>query len=134
MTKGKDSIRTPLGHARGLGSAKEGSHHWWMQRVSAVALIPLSIYILSSMPFIAETDHATFVSWLASPGVAITAILFVLTSFYHAALGIQIIVEDYVTAEGWKLALLMLNNFAFIAMGAVCLFSIIYIGLSFHGH
>ena len=129
---GNKSIRTPLGHARGLGSAREGSHHWWMQRVSAVALVPLTIFAWSSLPFIMETNHADFIAWLGSPTVAISAILFVLTSFYHAALGIQVIIEDYVTAEGLKLALVMLNNFAFIAMGAACLFSIVYITL--HGH
>jgi succinate dehydrogenase / fumarate reductase membrane anchor subunit len=133
MTDKNSSIRTPLGHARGLGAAKEGAHHWWMQRVSAVALIPLSIYVLSSLPFVIEGDYGAFINWIGSPVVALVAILFVLASFYHAALGLQVIIEDYAEREIWKLSLLMLNNFAFIVMGAACVFSIACIAFT-HGH
>jgi succinate dehydrogenase / fumarate reductase membrane anchor subunit len=132
MSDKQSSIRTPLGHARGLGSAKEGTHHWWMQRVSAVALIPLSIYVLSALPFVTENSYSDFINWLSAPSVAIVAILFVLTSFYHAALGIQVIIEDYAESHGWKLSLLMLNNFAFIVMSAASVFSIVYISFT-HG-
>lgn len=132
--KKQGSIRTPLGHARGLGAAKEGTHHWWMQRVTGVALIPLTIYALSFLPFATEENYNDFINSISTPGIAIVAILFVLASYYHAALGIQVIIEDYIQNEGWKLSLLMLNNFIFIALGAASLFSIIYISFTFHGH
>jgi succinate dehydrogenase / fumarate reductase, membrane anchor subunit len=132
MSDNKNSIRTPLGYARGLGSSKEGTHHWWMQRVSSIALVPLSLYWLSCLPEMTTGTYAHFISWIGSPLVAIIAILFILTSFYHAALGLQVIIEDYITREGAKLSLLMLNNFTFIALGAACVFAILHISFSLH--
>ena len=133
MSDKKSGLRTPLGHARGLGSAKEGVHHWWMQRVSAMALVPLSIFAVASLPMAAEGNYTDFTNWIGTPWVAIAAILFVLASFYHAAMGIQVIIEDYIQNEGWKLSLIMLTNFTFIALGAASLFSIVYISFSLHG-
>lgn len=133
MSNSKDSIRTPLGHARGLGSSRQGAHHWWMQRVSAVALVPLSLYWLTCLPEMTTGTHAQFIGWIGSPMVAILAILFIITSFYHAALGLQVIIEDYITSEGLKLSALILNNFTFIALGAACTFAILRISFSFHG-
>ena len=134
MTKDSNSIRTPLGAARGLGSAKEGARHWWMQRVSALAMVPLSLYWLTCLPEMTTDTYAHFISWIGSPLVAILAILFIVASFYHAVLGLQVIIEDYVTSEGRKLALLMLNNFTFIALGAACVFAILHISFSLHGY
>jgi succinate dehydrogenase / fumarate reductase, membrane anchor subunit len=132
MSNNKDSIRTPLGHARGLGSSKEGTHHWWMQRVSSVALVPLSLYWLTCLPEMTTGTYAHFISWVGSPAVSILAILFIITSFYHAALGLQVIIEDYITGEGMKLSLLMLNKFTFIALAASCIFAILHISFSLH--
>ncbi len=132
-THTQPTIRTPLGAARGLGSAKEGAHHWWMQRVSAIALVPLSLYWLSYLPHLTSSNYADFLGWIGAPATAIVAILFVIASFYHAALGIQVIIEDYIISEGLKIATLLLNKFTFFALAAACIFSIAYISFT-HGH
>ena len=128
------TIRTPLGRARGLGSAKEGTHHWWMQRVSSIALIPLSLYWLSCLGCMTTKDYSEFINWIGYPEVSIAAILFIIVSFYHAALGIQVIIEDYVESEGWKVTLFMLNNLTFFFLGIVCIFTIAYINFALYGH
>lgn len=130
MTKNNDSIRTPLGRARGLGSSKEGTHHWWMQRVSSIALVPLSLYWLCSLKHITDTDQMAFTAWLGQPVNGIAAILFIIAAFYHAMLGLQVIIEDYVHGEGMKLASLLLNKLVFFALGAVCIFAVLYINFA----
>jgi succinate dehydrogenase / fumarate reductase membrane anchor subunit len=130
MTKNNDSIRTPLSRARGLGSSKEGMHHWWMQRVSSIALVPLSLYWLCSLKNITDTDLGSFAAWLGKPVNGIAAVLFIIASFYHAMLGIQVIIEDYVHGEGAKIVSLTLNKLAFFTAGAVCLFAVLYINFA----
>ena len=130
--KKQETIRTPLGAARGLGSAKEGVHHWWMQRVSAMALVPLSLYWLAYLPEIASGNRAEVAAWLASPCTAIAAILFVIASFYHAALGIQVIIEDYVIAKGLRMGALLLNNYFFFLLGVACIYAILFTSFT-HG-
>lgn len=127
MTHNNDSIRTPLGRARGLGSAREGAHHWWMQRASSVALIPLCLFFLMQFDRIVTTDHAAFIAWAAEPCVAVGLLLFIVTAFYHAALGIQVIVEDYVHGEGAKIAVLLLNKIFFFFLGVAAVFAVIRI-------
>ena len=124
------SIRTPLAHARGLGSARAGTHHWWMQRVTSIALVPLSIYWLCALKHITDTDQMAFTAWLGKPVNGIAAILFIIAAFYHAMLGLQVIIEDYVHGEGCKLASLLLNKLAFFALGAVCIFAVLYINFA----
>ncbi|MEZ0261099.1 MAG: succinate dehydrogenase, hydrophobic membrane anchor protein [Alphaproteobacteria bacterium] len=130
MKKNKDSIRTPLGRARGLGSSKEGTHHWWMQRVTSIALLPLSLYWLFQLKHITETDHGDFTAWLHQPVNGIAAVLFIIASFYHAMLGVQVIIEDYVHGEGAKIVTLLLNKLAFFTAGAVCIFAVLYINFA----
>lgn len=130
----QETIRTPLGRARGLGSAKDGTHHWWMQRVSAVALLPLSLYWLTCLPCLTSRDYPAFISWIGDPFVAIAALMFIAASFYHAMLGVQVIIEDYVHAEGCKIACLLVNKLAFIFMGFACFFAVIYINFALYGH
>jgi succinate dehydrogenase / fumarate reductase, membrane anchor subunit len=123
------SFRSPMGRVRGLGSAKQGTHHWWMQRVSAIALAFLGLWLLFSLIGLSGADHAAFVGWLRQPLAAVLLGLFVLAAFYHLKLGLQVIVEDYVHAEGSKLAALLAVNFAAIGLGALCLFSILRVAL-----
>ncbi len=129
----KETIRSPLAQARGLGSAKDGTHHWWMQRVTAIALIPLSIYWLAHLDDLAEKDYAMFISWLGDPFVSIAALLFIAASFYHAMLGVQVIIEDYVHEEGSKIGCLLLNKLCFFFMGFACFFAVVYINFALYG-
>jgi succinate dehydrogenase / fumarate reductase membrane anchor subunit len=99
-----DRLRSPLGRAIGLGSAKEGAEHWWAQRVSAVALIPLGLWFAASLLALAGADRAAVLAWLHAPVQAILAILLLIAVFYHAALGLQVVIEDYVHAEWLKVS------------------------------
>ena len=98
------SYRTPLGRVRGLGSAKGGTHHWWMQRLTAVALVPLTVWFILSLITLSGADHETAAAWLASPLPAVLMILLIIATFHHLQLGLQVIIEDYVHGEGMKLA------------------------------
>lgn len=129
MTDSNTSIRTPLGRARGLGSAKEGVHHWWMQRVTAVALIPLTLFLLFHIDSIVSADYAAVTEWMSGIDIAIALMLFIVASFYHATLGIQVIIEDYVHGEGAKIALFLLNKIFFFFAGFAAVFAVIKINL-----
>lgn len=120
------SLRTPLSKAKGLGSAKEGAAHWWLQRLTAIALIPLAIWFVFAVALLGDASYESIISWLQKPHVAILLILFVAATFYHTQLGLQVIVEDYV--HGWlKVVTLILLNFlciAFAVAGIVALLKI----------
>lgn len=122
------SLRTPLSNAKGLGSAKEGAHHWWAQRLTSIALVPLTIWFAYSIASFGEYSYDAVVIWMQSPLVAVALALLVVTMFYHAQLGIQVIIEDYV--GGWrKVASLILLNFVCISLVFMGLFSIIKVSL-----
>ena len=123
------SIKTPLGQVRGLGSAKGGTHHWWMQRVTALALIPLVLWFVASMVGLVGADRAVVLAWLHMPVVAVLMSLMLAAGFYHLKLGIQVIVEDYVHCEALKVTVLLLNSFACIALAAACIFAVLKIAL-----
>jgi succinate dehydrogenase / fumarate reductase membrane anchor subunit len=123
------SHRTPLARVEGLGSAHSGTAHFWQQRMSAVALVPLSIWFAVSLLGLAKADYAAALDFLRAPVNAVLMILFVVTLLYHMTLGIQVVIEDYVHSEGQKLALLMLNRFFAWGVGAVCLFAIFRIAI-----
>jgi succinate dehydrogenase / fumarate reductase, membrane anchor subunit len=95
----RQRIRSPLGRAMGLGSAKEGAEHWWMARVSAVALIPLTLWFVASIIAHTGSDYVTFIVWLRMPLVSILMVLLLIALFYHTALGLQVVIEDYVHSE-----------------------------------
>ena len=103
-------LRTPLGKVKGLGSAKNGTHHWWMQRVTAIALIPLVIWFVLNV-IKASTSHHKFVDVLSSPFNSIVMVLFISVALYHGALGFRVIVEDYVHCKCKKHFLIILANF-----------------------
>ena len=117
------SFRNPLGTARGLGSAKAGAGHWWAQRVTAVALIPLSLWFAVSVLQLTQADYVVVVNWLHTPYVAVLLSLFLATVFYHAYLGVQVVVEDYVHTEWRKIATLLLIKFACILLAAAGVFT-----------
>lgn len=123
------SLRSPLGQARGLGSAKDGVGHWWVQRLTALALIPLTLWFVVSLIRFPLGDYATMVAWIKSPLVAVALVLFFVSMFWHAALGVQVIVEDYVGNEGTKLLSIVLAKFALYALGAASVFAVLKIAL-----
>ncbi len=120
-------FRTPLARARGLGSAKSGTHHWWMQRLTAVALVPLSLWFVASLIALATADHATVIAWLHSPLVAILCCALIVAIFYHGQLGLQVVVEDYVHTESLKLASIVIAKFLSLLMAGACLFAVLSI-------
>lgn len=121
------SLRTALGRVRGLGSAKGGTHHWWMQRVTAIALIPLTVWIVASFVAMTGADYETVRAWMAMPLVAILFILFIATGLYHLKLGLQVVIEDYVHSEGLKLASQMALTFACVLVAAASIFAVLKI-------
>jgi succinate dehydrogenase / fumarate reductase, membrane anchor subunit len=123
------SLRSPLGKVRGLGSAKNGTHHWWMQKITAVALIPMTIWFVSSIVHMTQADYEIVINWMNSPVVAILMMLFVATSIYHLKLGLQVIIEDYIHEEGSKIALQMIVTFGCVVLATTALFSILKIAL-----
>ncbi len=125
------SLRTPLGEVRGLGSAKEGVGHFWHQRMTAVALVPLTIWFLITVIGLVGADYATASEALGQPLLAIPLLLLIGAGFYHMKLGLQVVIEDYVTNEGSKIALLMLNTFFAVAIGLACVYAVLK--LSFAG-
>ena len=122
-------MRTDLGRVRGLGSAKEGVHHWWMQRLTAIALIPLILWFVASLAGLAGAGHAETVEWLGSPLVSIAVILMVVATLYHAALGVQVVIEDYVHHEGLKFCWLIAVKFIFLVLGVAAVFSLLKLAL-----
>jgi succinate dehydrogenase / fumarate reductase, membrane anchor subunit len=122
---GPHSIRTPLARVRHLGSAKSGTGHFWHQRLTSVALVPLTIAVVVIVIGLLGRNHAAVVQILGSTLVAITMILFIVTSVYHMWLGMQVIIEDYVHDEVPKLAMLMANTFFSFALGLAGVFAIL---------
>ena len=122
-------MRTDLGRVRGLGTAKEGVHHWWMQRLTAIALIPLTLWFIISIATLNNASYTETVNWLSIPLVSIFMILLVSATLYHALLGVQVVVEDYIHQEGFKFLLLIGLKFIFLVLGVAAIFSLLKIAL-----
>lgn len=118
-------MRTPLGKVRGLGSAKEGTDHFWRQRLTAIANIPLTLFLVWLLFSLHGATHAEAVARLSSPLVAVCLLLTMISVLYHMRLGMQVVIEDYIHAEPAKIGLLILNTFFAIALGAVSVFAIL---------
>jgi succinate dehydrogenase / fumarate reductase, membrane anchor subunit len=123
MAAGKMS--TPLGRVLGLGSAKSGTEHFWRQRLTAVANVPLTIAFILIVMSLLGRNHAAVVQILGSPLVAIVMLLFIGSITTHMRIGMQVIIEDYVHDEVTKLVLLMANTFFAVAVGLACAFAIL---------
>ena len=118
------SFRTPLNRVRGLGSAKSGGHHWWMQRATAIAAVPLVLFTLGVIVSLVGADWQSAHDRLAFPPVTILLGLTFFTLLKHMRLGMQVIIEDYVHAEGWKMAVLFANTVFTYAVGAVAFYAL----------
>lgn len=121
------SLRSPLGRARGSGSAKEGVQHFWVQRVTAVALVPLSLWFVFSVAQLPVESFGSVRHWVAAPSVAVMLVLFIPTLLYHSMLGLQVVVEDYIAGEGAKLVTLLLLKFAHALVAAAGIFAVLKI-------
>ena len=120
------SLRSPLGRVLGLGSAKEGVHHWWTQRVTSIALVLLSVWFVVSLLTLQSFDHATVVSWIARGWTALLLVIFVLVATWHSQLGVRVVIEDYVHG-GTKTLTLVLVTFAHCVVAAAGVFAILKI-------
>ena len=125
MTNNTKTMRSPLKRVRGLGSAKEGVQHWWVQRVTAVAMVPLLLILVVVMLKLDSADHAAVVAAFKHPLLALIALLAVLAMFWHLKLGLQVVVEDYIHVEGTKIVVQLVLTFAVILVGALCALSIL---------
>ncbi|TAJ96150.1 MAG: succinate dehydrogenase, hydrophobic membrane anchor protein [Reyranella sp.] len=121
-------LRSPLNRARGLGSAKSGVHHFWMQRLTAVALIPLVVWFAISLVMLSGADYGMARSWLSSPFVMVLLILTICIGLYHGQLGMQVVIEDYVHNEGVKLALIVAIKFIAVFFGLAAIVASMRIG------
>jgi succinate dehydrogenase / fumarate reductase membrane anchor subunit len=109
-------MRTPLSRARGLGSAKTGVEHWWMQRITAVALIPLTLWFVASVIAIAGSDYGTVIAWFKKPLTTILIASLLIALFHHIALGLRVVVEDYVHTDRLKILAVVTISFACFAL------------------
>lgn len=121
------SIRSPLARARGLGSAKSGVEHWWGQRVSAVALVPLSLWFVASLLAHVGADYASVIAWLSAPLPAVLMILYLAALFHHSQLGLQVVIEDYVHTPSLKFASIIVLQFANVLLAVAAVVSVLMI-------
>jgi succinate dehydrogenase / fumarate reductase membrane anchor subunit len=118
------TMRSPLGRVRGLGSAKTGTGHWWSQRLTAIALVPLTLWFVGAVAMRAGADHAEVAAWLSSPWSACLMILLIVATFYHGWLGLQVVIEDYIHDERIKIASLLLVKGASIVLALLALVAV----------
>jgi succinate dehydrogenase / fumarate reductase membrane anchor subunit len=125
------SLRSPLGRVLGLGSAKDGTAHWWAQRVTAIALLPLTLWFVISLLSLPALDFETVRTWLAYPMSGFLAVLLVAVLTYHSYLGTTVIVEDYVHSSGMKVLSLMSLRFLYVLSGGAAIFAILRVVFGF---
>lgn len=123
-------LRSKLGRVRGLGSTREGVHHWWAQRMSAVALLPLTLWFIYSLINLTGSDYASFHAWLSEFGNAVFMVLFLVATFHHAQLGLAVVIEDYVHNEMWKMGMMLFVKYGSVLFAASGIFAVLKISLA----
>jgi len=124
------SLRSPLSKVIGRGSAGEGVGHWWMQRVTAIALIPLTLWFVFSLLDSSLQSYEAMRGWIGQPWVAVLSLLLVLTLAWHSKLGVQVVIEDYVPSKGTKTTALLVSTFIHVIAAVAGVFAILRLALS----
>jgi succinate dehydrogenase / fumarate reductase membrane anchor subunit len=125
------SLASPLSRVRGLGSAKSGTHHWWQQRLTAAALVPLGLWFIWALLGIDTSDHGAVVRWLREPVTVVLLILLLVSLLHHAQLGIQVVIEDYVEPEWQKIACIVMVKFLAVFAGLASVTALFFVSLGF---
>ena len=119
------SLRSPLGRVLGQGAARDGVRHWWLQRLTSVALVPLTVWFVVSLLALPSLGHATLLAWMSQSSTALLLILLVLVAAWHSQLGLRVVVEDYVHGPGMKTLSLVLITFAHVLLAAAGVFAVL---------
>jgi succinate dehydrogenase / fumarate reductase membrane anchor subunit len=122
-------METPLRRVRGLGSARSGAHHWWLERLTSVSTLILLVWLAASLARLPDLDHRTLAAWLAGPLAAAPMLLLIVSVFWHLKLGLQVVVEDYVHVEGPRLFWIVLINFLSLLGAGLAIVSVLKIAL-----
>jgi succinate dehydrogenase / fumarate reductase membrane anchor subunit len=122
-------MRSQLGRVRGLGAAKSGVAHWWAQRLTAIALVPLSLWFIVNVLHLLGAPHDAVIDWLAGPWTIVLMIALVVATFHHLQLGLQVVIEDYIHTDATRLAAMIAVKGAAILLGMACVVSVLKLGL-----
>lgn len=120
-------METPIARVRGLGSARAGAHHWWLERLTSVSTLILFVWLIVSLLRLPSLDHQAVTEWLRAPLAAVPMLLLVVSTFWHLKMGVQVVIEDYVHEGGAKAFAILLLNFLTIAAAALAIFSVLRI-------
>jgi len=123
------ALQTPIGRARGLGAARTGTRHWMAERLTAIANLLLVLWFVFSAMALSGSDYVQVRAWLASPVTATLMVLLIVSTFYHARLGLQVVVEDYVHHEGAKLAALTALTLVVVALAVACIVAVLKVSI-----
>ena len=130
--EGPSNLRSPLAKVLGPGAAKEGVHHWWIQRLTSVALVPLTVWFVVSLLFLPSYDYTTVAAWMGQLWTAVFLILLVLTAAWHSQLGVRVVVEDYVHGSGMKTLTLALVTFFHVVVAVAGVLAILKVAMVVH--
>jgi succinate dehydrogenase / fumarate reductase membrane anchor subunit len=119
------SLRSPLGRVLGAGAAHDGVRHWWRQRLTSIALVPLTVWFVVSLLTLPSLGYATLIAWLSQSSTALLLILLVLTAAWHSQLGVRVVVEDYVHGTGARTLMLVVSSFAHVLLAAAGVFAVL---------
>jgi succinate dehydrogenase / fumarate reductase membrane anchor subunit len=119
------SIQTPLGKVRGHGAAHTGTRHYWLQRLTAIALVPLTLWFVWAVVRYVGAPYEEVIAFFGHPVSAVAMLMFVLMALGHMLLGVQVVIEDYIRKEGSKIALLLLLNFVVLAIAITCVVAVL---------
>jgi succinate dehydrogenase / fumarate reductase, membrane anchor subunit len=123
------ALQTPIARVRGLGAARGGTRRWMAERLTAIASLILALWFVFSAMALAGADYAQTRAWLASPVAATLMILLVLSVFYHASLGLQVVIEDYVHHSGLKVAAIVASTLTLLALGTACVVAVLHVSI-----